>query len=145
MVGKEPSMPAVRVENESHEHAQRRKNITELEWKVDKMMKLEYSEADLNKIHIRTFTMDLGENNRPTFQPCFFMPYQGDLNIEPYDEEVEEVGWKWQPRDGEDSPLRGAEDASHYYYDYVLTQAYEVERSGSELPLVGLVSYVFSP
>ncbi|RJE24326.1 hypothetical protein PHISCL_03331 [Aspergillus sclerotialis] len=95
MVGKEPSMPAVRVENETHEHAQRRKNIRELEWKVDKMMKLEYNEADLSKIRIRTCRV----NNRPTFQPCFFMPYQGDLNTEPYDEEVEEVGWKWEPRD----------------------------------------------
>ena len=89
--------------------------------------------------------MDLRESNRPNFQPCFFIPYQGHLNTEPYDEDVERVGWKWEPLDDRDEPLRDAEDVRHYLYDYILTQGYELERSWDLITVACLVSYALLP
>lgn len=84
MAQKGPRIPTVRVKDEPLEHIQRRKKVRELERKVDKTELLQYSEKDLDKISIRVYPMTMGQHKEPTFQPCFFTPYKGNLNAEPF-------------------------------------------------------------
>lgn len=89
------TVPTARI-NEAHEHFQRRRDIVDLQKEVDSTEKLQYTEEDLNAIQIRTYRMVLGKDSEPTFKPCFFMPYKGDLSEEPYNEQLEPSRWKWQ-------------------------------------------------
>lgn len=75
---------------------QRRRNIRKFLHKLSRLPHLEYTEGHLNMAHIHTYSMVLDENGEPTFEPCFFMPYKGELKAEPYDEQVDTSRWKWQ-------------------------------------------------
>lgn len=123
-------IPTMCVKDEPLEHIERRKNIRELERKVDKTEILQYSEKDLDKICIRTYLMTMSQNREPTFQPCFFIPYKGSLNAEPYDEERAAQGWKWDPyvEDNSTTPLDWAVETSEYFHDYVSAHECEAER-----------------
>lgn len=120
------------------------KNIRELEGKVDETERLQYSKEELYNICIHTYPMTMNQNREPTFYPCFFTPYKGNLNAEPYDEEREAQGWKWDPyeEDGSTTPLDWAVETSHYFFDYISAQRVETERNGNgELPFARLEPY----
>ena len=145
MAHKGPRIPTVRVKDEPLEHIQRRKKVGELERKVDKTELLQYSEKDLDKISIRVYPMTMGQHKEPTFQPCFFTPYKGNLNAEPYDEEYAAQGRQWDPYEEDDSstPLDWAVETSEYFHDYISAHECEAERNGiGDLSFVDLNPYV---
>lgn len=139
MARKGPIIPTVRVKDEPLEHIQRRKNIGELERKVDKTGILQYSKEELYKIRIHTYPMTMNQNREPTFQPCFFTPYKGNLNAEPHDEQREARGWEWDPYEKEEDDddqyptpaLDWAVETTEYFFDYISAQRVENERNGT--------------
>lgn len=127
----------------SQAHMQRYKDVRELEEWVTKERKHNYNKEDLKKLRVRTFQMESDPNREPTFRPCFFQPYKGDLNAEPHDEEREAAGWKWDPyyEDEDSDPIDWATDTHGYYVEYMRAQYVENEAKGSKLPEVWMMPY----
>ena len=146
MARKGPIIPTMRVKDEPLEHIHRRNNIRELERKVDETKTLQYNKEELYNVSINTYPMTMNQNREPMFYPCFFTPYKGNLNAEPYDEEQEAQGWKWDPYEEEDSTtsLDWAVETSEYFHDYISAHECEAERNGTgDLAFVDLNPCVF--
>ncbi|OJJ85711.1 uncharacterized protein ASPGLDRAFT_57064 [Aspergillus glaucus CBS 516.65] len=134
--------PTARID-EAHEHFQRRRDIVDLQKEVDSTEKLQYTEEDLNAIQIRTYRMVSGKDSEPTFKPCFFMPYKGELSEDPYNEQLEPSRWKRQQYRKKCflHPFEWVQDMARYFDDYSSAQFVEFGKGNS--PLGSIFRYEF--
>ena len=126
------------------ERIHRRRDIRKLESRVNATKKLQYDEEDLNEIHIRSYPMTLDQSREPTFQPCFFMPYKGDLTTEPIRwESIAQWKWKIYKDDSPRTRWKSANEIHHYFTVYFAAQSFD-SRNRPRLPFNLLQEYVFS-
>lgn len=125
-------------------HMQRWDNIRQLEVQVTKENKNKYNMEDLKKKCVRILRMNYDSNLEPTFRPCFFELYKGELSAEPRDEQRVASGWEWDPyhENEEADPIEWAEDTIYYFFDYLAAQGVDNEDKGVKLPLRRMMSYV---
>lgn len=123
---------------------QRRSNIRKLESRVNATKKLHYDEESLNEINIRSYPMTLDQSREPTFQPCFFMPYKGDLNTEPIGwESIAQWRWKIYKDDSPRTRWKSADEIHHYFTIYFSAQSFD-SRNRPRLPFNLLQEYALS-
>lgn len=123
---------------------QRRRNIRKLESRVNATKKLQYDDDSLNEISIRTYPMTLDQSREPTFQPCFFMPYKGDLNTEPIGwESIAQWRWKIYKDDSPRTRWKSADEIHHYFTIYFAAQSFD-SRNRPNLPFSLLQEYALS-
>lgn len=74
------------------------------------------------------------------------MPYQGELNEEPYNKQLDERGWKWCPYDSKGEALHWASELRRYLNNYIWAHYMEVKRNGEpELALIKTFQYAIFP
>lgn len=102
-----------------------------LESRVNATQNLQYDEESLNEVHVRSYPMTLDQSREPTFQPCIFMPYKGDLYAEPIGWESI-AQWRWKIYK-DDSPRTRWESADEVHHDFTIYFSAESFDSRSRL------------
>ncbi|PKY01058.1 hypothetical protein P168DRAFT_284606 [Aspergillus campestris IBT 28561] len=98
-----------------------------------------YNEAELSDLHISAKPFTLNENGEPTFKPCFFNPFRGNLEEHPYVGELEgdEMEWHSYDETNEISPMGWAQLTFEYWQDYMFAQSFEFKkRTGTDVPAI---------
>lgn len=108
---------------ETRVHYERRRDISRLEAKVRRTKWLYYDQGSLDELKIRTYPLTLTELGDPSFLPCFFMPYTGELCEEPY---YDDMDMEWNPYHTTEGPAvraqRWASRTCSYWRQYAQSQ-----------------------
>ena len=105
-----------------------------------------YNGDELKKLNVSIEPFTLTQRGMPTFSPCFFQPFEGDIKEDPYIEEVGDLT-KWFPYNKayDISPADWAQITYEFWTHYRFPQGYEYEqRTNFEFPGVECREYVSS-
>ena len=128
------------------ERKQRLEHIQSFHLIASNMDNTLYDEDELKNINISIEPFTLTQNGMPTFSPCFFQPFMGDIKEDPYVEEVDDQT-KWFPYNEEYDipPSDWAQITYEFWIHYRFAQCYEYEqRTNFELPGIECREYASS-
>lgn len=79
------------------ERKQRLEHIQNLRLDASNMDNALYDENKLKTLNVSIEPLTLTQTGMPTFSPCFFQPFGGDIKEDPYVEELDDDSKKWEP------------------------------------------------
>ena len=129
------------------ERKERLEHIQNMNLKASDMKDALYDKDELETLNISVEPFTLAQNGMPTFSPCFFQPFGGDIKEDPYVEELDDDSRQWLPCNEayDKPPWVWAQRTFDFWADHMFTQAYEYKkRTNSEFPAITCRSYASS-